>query len=292
KYIQALQKEERYQALHKATSDNDVSGLDIRVSTGSVRTSFRGWTAVPRVGGSFVMSAFKNTWRPDGAWVYCRWNGCTKTIQRALLRPHEDSCDHREVSCECGHKTTNLDLEKHRDTDCTTHRIKCPVGCGMTIRRLSKKNITPDDKRWIQKWQRVKDKFQISDSAIHEIRMLAQERVPPLYIIQEERKEQNQMIPIITEQEHQMREELMQWERKIQGLVQQEHQMREELVQKEREVEMLREQLLEQDQRIQELGARPRKRARVGDAPDVEELRPAVQMNPRPRATRHRATRP
>ncbi|CAH1242518.1 TRAF3 [Branchiostoma lanceolatum] len=70
--------------------------------------------------------------------VYCRWNGCTKTIQRAFLRPHEDSCDHREVSCECGHKTTNLDLEKHRDTDCTTHRIKCPVGCGMTIRRVTR----------------------------------------------------------------------------------------------------------------------------------------------------------
>ncbi|XP_066279013.1 uncharacterized protein [Branchiostoma lanceolatum] len=65
--------------------------------------------------------------------------------------------------------------------------------------RLSKKDLTPDDKRWIQKWLRVKDKFQISDSAIHEIRMLAQERVPPLYIIQEERKEQNRMIPIVTE---------------------------------------------------------------------------------------------
>ncbi|CAH1266571.1 Hypp3425 [Branchiostoma lanceolatum] len=55
--------------------------------------------------------------------------------------------------------------------------------------RLSKKNLTSDDKRWIQKWLRVKDKFQISDSAIHGIRMLAQERVPPLYITQEERKE-------------------------------------------------------------------------------------------------------
>ncbi|CAH1277471.1 TRAF3 [Branchiostoma lanceolatum] len=143
--------------------------------------------------------------------VYCCWNGCTKTIQRRFLRPHEDSCDHREVSCECGHKTTNLDLEKHRDTDCTTHRIKCPVGCGMTIRRLiyednsGQKNMNtvlqmPKNQAFQKesharrqevdkKWLRVKDKFQISDSAIHEIRMLAQERVPPLYIIQEERKE-------------------------------------------------------------------------------------------------------
>ncbi|CAH1242593.1 NYNRIN [Branchiostoma lanceolatum] len=43
-------------------------------------------------------------------------------------------------------------------------------------------------------------------------------------------------------------------------------------MQKEREVEMLREQLLKQDQRIQELGDRPRKRARVGDAPEAEEF--------------------
>ncbi|CAH1242409.1 Hypp6671 [Branchiostoma lanceolatum] len=91
----------------------------------------------------------------------------------------------------------------------------------------------------------------------------------------------------------------MQWERKIQGLVQQEHQLREGLGEKEREVGRLREQLLEKDQRIQELGARPRKRARAEDAPetraedapearaeDAPEQRPAIQINPRPRARR------
>ncbi|CAH1242511.1 Hypp6786 [Branchiostoma lanceolatum] len=61
------------------------------------------------------------------------------------------------------------------------------------------KELTPEETKWIQRWLRVKDKFNISDSAFHEIRMLGQERVPPLYRVIEERKEQSKMIPIITE---------------------------------------------------------------------------------------------
>ncbi|CAH1242543.1 Hypp6822 [Branchiostoma lanceolatum] len=65
-------------------------------------------------------------------------------------------------------------------------------------RRINKE-LTPEETKWIQRWLRVKDKFNISDSAFHEIRMLGQERVPPLYRVIEERKEQSKMIPIITE---------------------------------------------------------------------------------------------
>ncbi|CAH1242310.1 Hypp6567 [Branchiostoma lanceolatum] len=61
------------------------------------------------------------------------------------------------------------------------------------------KELTPEETKWIKRWLRVKDKFNISDSAFHEIRMLGQERVPPLYRVIEERKEQSKMIPIITE---------------------------------------------------------------------------------------------
>ncbi|KAI8521552.1 hypothetical protein Bbelb_013060 [Branchiostoma belcheri] len=63
----------------------------------------------------------------------------------------------------------------------------------------------------------------------------------------------------------------------IDGLVQQEHRLRQDLVQMQREVEGLRAQLLEKDTRIQELEGqgRPRKRARA----EPGEFTPRVRMN-------------
>eukprot|EP00058_Branchiostoma_floridae_P022056 XP_002607546.1 hypothetical protein BRAFLDRAFT_106495 [Branchiostoma floridae] len=61
------------------------------------------------------------------------------------------------------------------------------------------KDLTPEEKRLIQMWLRVKDKFNISDSAYHEVRMLGGDKVPPLYKMVEERKEQSSLIPITTD---------------------------------------------------------------------------------------------
>ncbi|KAI8503767.1 ATP binding [Branchiostoma belcheri] len=55
------------------------------------------------------------------------------------------------------------------------------------------------DQKWTLKWLRIKYKFNISDEAYHEIRMMAPDASPPLYKIKEERMEQNKTIDIKTD---------------------------------------------------------------------------------------------
>ncbi|CAH1248941.1 uncharacterized protein [Branchiostoma lanceolatum] len=98
-------------------------------------------------------------------------------------------------------------------------------------------------------------------------------------VLAAEIQRQANIIHGLVQQEQQLREGLRQKEREVHGLVQQKQQLREGLGEKEREVVRLREQLLEKDQQIQELGARPRKRARAEDVPEVEGQRQAIQRN-------------
>ncbi|XP_019620311.1 PREDICTED: TNF receptor-associated factor 3-like isoform X2 [Branchiostoma belcheri] len=71
-----------------------------------------------------------------GQTVYCRREGCPDTLERRLLAQHEEVCGYKKVTCLCSYRTLKKDLDRHRETDCATHPVPCPVpGCGRQLER-------------------------------------------------------------------------------------------------------------------------------------------------------------